>query len=112
MPLSRAEEAARPEQADREQDDEQSRRRPGDRRLVAVRHLHLDLGHLEDRQQRVRVHLVMLVVDLVAEVLHHRRTLLLEVDSRRLERKKERETFISRSGKVPLKRAQRRIYKT
>lgn len=83
MPLSRAEEAGRPE--DREQRDEESRRRPADGRLVAVRHFHLDLGHLEDREQRVRVHLVMLVVDLVAEVLHHRRALLLEIESTRLE---------------------------
>lgn len=84
MSLSRTKKAARPKQADREQDDEESRRRPADRRLVAVRHLHLDLRHLEDRQQRVRVHLVMLVVDLVAEVLQHRRALLLEIESIRL----------------------------
>jgi hypothetical protein len=75
--LSRTKETRRPEQADCEQKDKERRRRPGDRRLAAVRHLHLNLGHLEDREQRMRVHLVMLIVDLVAEILHHRRALLL-----------------------------------
>lgn len=45
--------------------------------LVAVRQFDLDLGHLEDGQQRVRVDLVVLVVYLVAEVLQHREALLL-----------------------------------
>lgn len=78
MSLSRTKETRRPAEADCEQNDKEHRRRPGDRRLVAVRHLHFNLGHLEDREQRMRMHLVMLIVDLVAEILHHRRALLLD----------------------------------
>lgn len=80
MSLSRTEETRRPEEADCEQNDKERRRRPGNRRFVAVRHLHFNLGHLEDREQRMRVYFVVLIVDLVAEILHHRRALLLQIE--------------------------------
>lgn len=60
-----------------ERDQREARRPRQTPDLVAVRQLDLDLGHLEDGQQRVRVDLVVLVVYLVAEILQHREALLL-----------------------------------
>jgi len=80
MSLSRTKETRRPEEADCEQNNKKRRWRPRDRRLVAVRHFHFNLSHLEDREQWMCVHLVMLIVDLIAEILHHRRTLLLQIE--------------------------------
>lgn len=78
--LSRIEMTRWPEKAEGhyEHNNEEFYGRPADRCLVRVWHFHLDLGHLEDREERMRVHFVILVVDLIAEILQHRRTFLLK----------------------------------
>lgn len=80
--MSRGEQARRrrSKQAEELEDrDEEEARRPRETPdFVAVRQLDLDLGHLEDREQGMRVDLVVLVVDLLAEILQHRGALLLK----------------------------------
>lgn len=49
---------------------------------TGARQLNLDLCHLEDREQWMSMYLLVPIVDLIAEVLQHRRTFLLRTKSR------------------------------
>lgn len=75
-----------------DRDEEEARRPRETSDLVAIWQLDLDLGHLEDREQGVRVHLLVLVVDLVAQVLQHRDALLLQHETSRNVRRIGRST--------------------